>query len=197
MKIKNYKLLHYINLTLEIIPVVLFFVGSLYNIYLATALLMVGSIVGIYIYYLLNKKIAFLSLALAFLALVFGALTLIFHNDAIIKIKVTVLDLLLAIVFFSAAFWKKSIIQPINLKIAKRPSVFVVINNSWGVFFVCVAILNELVWRNYPTEEWVYFKVFGIASLVIIFALVQTVLLLLYTLIRKNRIEKKRENLAN
>ncbi|MGV3279165.1 inner membrane-spanning protein YciB [Rickettsiales bacterium LUAb2] len=194
---KKSNLLNLLNLSLELIPVILFFIGSIYSIFLATALLMVGSIASIIIYYMLNHKIPMLTVALAILALVFGALTLIFHDEKIIKIKVTVLDLLIAFVFFSAAYWKKNIIEPFTPKIARRPSIFVVINNLWGIFFVFVAILNEIIWRNFSTEKWVLFKVFGIMALVIIFALLQMVGLLIYALLRKQRIDKKRNSTIN
>lgn len=191
MKIQNPKLLNIISLGLEVIPILCFFLGNLYNIFLATALLMIGSIVSVIIFYKLNKKIPKLTLALSFLALIFGALTLIFHNEDIIKIKVTVLDIFLSIIFFSAAFWKKNIIHGFTPKIARHPSTFVIINNLWGVFFLGVAILNEFVWRNFSTKDWVYFKVFGIFSLVVIFALLQLVVILVIALIKEKGLLKK------
>jgi intracellular septation protein len=29
-------------------------------------------------------------------------------------------------------------------------------------FFLCLAALNEFVWRTQTTEAWVYFKTFGL-----------------------------------
>ncbi len=34
----------------------------------------------------------------------------------------------------------------------------------WGVFFFCLAALNEIVWRNVSTDIWVNFKVFGLRA---------------------------------
>lgn len=185
-------IINFINLGLELIPVVLFFIGGLWNIYMATAFLMVGSIVSIIIYYLINNKLPILTIALAILALLFGALTLIFHKSYIIKIKVTILNILIAIVFFSAAFWKKNIIAPITPRFARKPSVFIVINNSWGIFFVLMAITNEIVWRRISDQAWVYFKTFAIPSSVIIFGLIQVICILLYIFYRKNRLMNKK-----
>jgi intracellular septation protein len=47
----------------------------------------------------------------------------------------------------------------------------------WGLFFVGLAILNEVVWRNFSTDTWVSFKVFGIMPLTMIFGLSQVGLL--------------------
>lgn len=41
----------------------------------------------------------------------------------------------------------------------------------WGVFFFCLAAINEVVWRNFSTDTWVDFKVFGIMPLTIIFSM--------------------------
>ena len=47
----------------------------------------------------------------------------------------------------------------------------------WGVFFFCLAVLNEIVWRNFSTDVWVNFKVFGIMPLTMLFAGSQVYLL--------------------
>ena len=44
----------------------------------------------------------------------------------------------------------------------------------WGIFFLALAVLNELVWRNASTAAWVSFKVWGIIPLIFLFALAQT-----------------------
>jgi intracellular septation protein len=41
----------------------------------------------------------------------------------------------------------------------------------WGIFFAALAVLNEVVWRNFTTDQWVTFKVFGLMGLTLVFAL--------------------------
>jgi len=43
----------------------------------------------------------------------------------------------------------------------------------WAMFFVVLAILNEIVWRNTSTDDWVSFKVFAIMPLTILFSVLQ------------------------
>ncbi len=43
----------------------------------------------------------------------------------------------------------------------------------WALFFVFLAILNEVMWRGFSTDTWVAFKVFGIMPITFIFALAQ------------------------
>ena len=35
----------------------------------------------------------------------------------------------------------------------------------WVVFFLVMAVINEIVWRNFSEAAWVNFKVFGILPL--------------------------------
>jgi intracellular septation protein len=43
----------------------------------------------------------------------------------------------------------------------------------WTGFFVAMALLNEIVWRNFSEAAWVNFKVFGILPLTFLFAMAQ------------------------
>jgi intracellular septation protein len=52
----------------------------------------------------------------------------------------------------------------------------------WGIFFVVMAILNEIIWRNFSTDFWVSFKVFGFLPLTIIFTILQQNLIKKYSI---------------
>ena len=43
-----------------------------------------------------------------------------------------------------------------------------------GVFFLALAVLNEIVWRTVSTDAWVAFKTFGFIPITLIFAFAQT-----------------------
>ena len=47
----------------------------------------------------------------------------------------------------------------------------------WALFFVFLAVLNEIVWRSSSTDFWVSFKVFGIMPITMVFAIAQVGLL--------------------
>ena len=51
----------------------------------------------------------------------------------------------------------------------------------WALFFVAMAVLNELVWRNVSTNAWVSFKAFGFLPLTFLFALAQVPLMQRYS----------------
>jgi intracellular septation protein len=47
----------------------------------------------------------------------------------------------------------------------------------WTGFFLALAVLNEIVWRNVSTDTWVAFKVFGFLPLTLLFAVAQVPLM--------------------
>jgi Intracellular septation protein A len=50
----------------------------------------------------------------------------------------------------------------------------------WALFFLAMALVNELVWRNVSTNVWVSFKAFGFLPLTFLFALAQMPLIQRY-----------------
>ena len=52
----------------------------------------------------------------------------------------------------------------------------------WAFFFVFLAVLNEIIWRNFSTDFWVSFKVFGNMPITMVFAVAQVGLLQKYAL---------------
>lgn len=167
------------RLGLDLGPLLIFFIAFQWGgIFLATGTFMVAVLAALAVGYGLERRLSPMPLFTAVLVLIFGGLTLYLKNDTFIKMKPTVLyagfglallgGLLFKRVFvkyvFAAAFelseegWRKLTIR-------------------WGIFFLILAAVNELVWRSMPTAAWVKFKVFGIIPL-ILFALAQMPLVL-------------------
>ena len=47
----------------------------------------------------------------------------------------------------------------------------------WALFFLAMAVLNEIVWRTQSTDFWVSFKLFGAVPLTLVFGALQYPLL--------------------
>ena len=56
----------------------------------------------------------------------------------------------------------------------------------WALFFLALAVLNEIVWRTQSTDTWVAFKVFGVMPLTFVFAALQYPLLAKYDASKKS-----------
>lgn len=48
----------------------------------------------------------------------------------------------------------------------------------WAWFFIFLAVLNEVVWRNFSNDFWTTFKVFGVMPITIIFMVAQMPLIM-------------------
>lgn len=159
----------------------------------ATWFLVAGSAVGVVVGLVVEKRLALMPLIVGGFALVFGLLTLLTGDGLWVKIKVTVLNLSLAVALLGGRAMGK---QPLR---ALLGSVIPINDRAWriltvryGLFFLGVAVVNELVrsealvaWaaerlgRNdvEPADVWVSFRgVLWIASSV--FGLSQVPLIL-------------------
>ena len=52
----------------------------------------------------------------------------------------------------------------------------------WGVFFLFLALVNEVVWRSFSTDAWVAFKVWGIMPITLVFTFSQMPLIMRHSL---------------
>jgi intracellular septation protein len=171
-----------VKLLLELGPLALFFAAyGRFDIYVATGVLMASVLVTLAVSWATLRRIPVMPLVTAVIVLIFGSLTLIFHDETLIKIKPTALYLLFAGALFAGLALRKPI-----LKILFDGALHVTeegwrrLTWRWALFFVGLAILNELVWRTQSTDLWVKFKTFGFLPLTILFALAQAPLIMKY-----------------
>jgi intracellular septation protein len=124
--------------------------------------------------YIFTKKIPKVALFSGIILGIFGSLTIFFENEIFIKIKPTIVNLLFAGVLIYGNLSKKPLIS--NLlegQIRMSNAAWLILSRRWAIFFIFLAILNEVIWRGFPTEFWVKFKVFGIMPLSMIFTFFQ------------------------
>ncbi|MGI9416152.1 MAG: septation protein A [Hyphomicrobiales bacterium] len=165
------------KLVLEAGPLlVLFVVNLIYGIIPATAAFMVATLVALVVSYAIDRYIPKMPLIAAGFVAVFGGLTLWFNDDTFIKIKPTVVSVLFGGVLLGGYVVRSS---PLKLMLGTVLELteqgWRTLTLRWALFFFFLAVVNELVWRNFSTDAWVSFKVFGILPLTMVFAIVQTV----------------------
>ncbi len=149
---------------LDFIPIVLFFVGyKLYDIYVATAVLMAATVVQTLIIYQMDRKVSTMQKATLGMILAFGALTLYLHDERFIKWKPSVLYLAIAIAL-AVAVWvfKKSFLKiMLGAQIELPDRVWMRLNVAWILYSLFMAVVNGYVALNFSTEAWVDFKLWG------------------------------------
>ena len=170
------------KLALELGPLVVFFIANARaDIFAATAWFMGAMVVSLLLSWLLLHKIAVMPLVTAAVVLVFGGLTLALKDDTFIKMKPTVVNALFAAVLLGGLLFKQSLLRFVFGDVYKlKPAGWTILTLRWGLFFVVFAVLNEVVWRNFPTDFWVAFKVWATMPLTVIFAMFQLPVLTKY-----------------
>ena len=168
------------RLALDLGPLLIFFATyTRLGIFKATAVFMAAVVIALVLDWIFEKKLSPIPLFTAILVGIMGGLTLYLQNSIFIKIKPTILYaafglLLLAGLRFNRLFIKYVFAQAFELDDTGWKKLTV----RWGIFFLCLAVLNEAVWRSTSEANWVKFKVFAILPLIFLFALAQTPLVL-------------------
>ena len=169
---------------LEMGPLLLFFVVNyFYGIFTGTAVLVLSTIISLILSQIIFKTIPMIAAFGCLAVVLFGSLTLIFDNDLFIKLKPTVVSLIIALLLIIGTLMGKN-----PLALIMKSSIN--LNNEgwrkltwlWIVMFVIMAVANEIAWRNLSTDQWVSFKAFGIPILSVLFGLLSLPILKNYQL---------------
>lgn len=154
---------------------VAFFIGySVGGIHTATLYMLIVSVASLGIYYLINRKIYNFSLISSGILLVSASITLITGNAVFIKVKPTILYVVFAIAFYFSATKERPLMKYIlSSALPLQESSWRILSYRFAGFFTAMAIINEIVWRNFEEVTWVKFKVFGAIPITLIFILLQ------------------------
>lgn len=160
---------------LDFLPILLFFVAfKTYDIYVATAVIMVATTVQMGILYKLDGHLQTMHKVTLGLVLGFGALTLAFHDERFVKFKPTVLYAFMALALgFGLWVMKKSFLKSMmGSQLSLPDAVWRKLTVVWVGYAVFMAGLNAYVAYALTTEQWVNFKIWGYA-IPLVFLLVQ------------------------
>ncbi len=171
-----------LKLVFDLGPLALFFfANSRYGIFAATATFMVAVLAALAVSYAMTRHLPIMPVVTAVIVVVFGGLTLILHDATFIKVKPTIIYALFGAVLLGGLFFNKPLLGVVF------DSLFHLTKEGWrkltwrwALYFFVLAVLNEIVWRNFSTNAWVDFKVFGVTPLTFVFAALQTPLLKRY-----------------
>ncbi|MDD1621087.1 MAG: septation protein A [Methylococcaceae bacterium] len=161
---------------LEFFPIILFFVAyKLYDIYIATAVVIVATIVQVLTYWFMYRKVETMQWITLGLILVMGGATLYLQDEQFIKWKLSIIEWLFGSAFLASQFiGNKTFIERMMGANLELPAlIWKRLNLSWALFFIGVGFLNLYVMSNYSTDDWVSFKTFGVPGLMLVFIAVQ------------------------
>lgn len=151
-------------------------------IFIATGLFMAATAISLVASWLLVRSLPIMPLVSGIVVFVFGALTLFLQNDTFIKMKPTIVNALFAAVLLGGLAFGKSLLGYVFDSAFKLDAGgWRKLTLRWGLFFIFLAVANEVVWRTFSTDTWVAFKVWGIMPITIIFTMSQMPLIMRHT----------------
>ena len=176
-----------LKLVLDIGPLVLFFAAnSKFGIFAATGAFMAAALLALAVAYVMTRRIEGMTLVTAVIVVVFGSLTLVLHDATFIKLKPTIIYLLFGGTLLGGLLLGKPLLGLLfDQMFHLTEEGWRKLTWRWALFFFALAMLNEIVWRNFSTDFWVSFKVFGAVPLTFLFGALQMPLINKYAVERK------------
>lgn len=157
-------------------------------ILIATAFFMAATAISLSVSWLLTRSLPIMPLVSAVVDFVFGALAIWLQDKTFAFMKPTIINSLFGAVLLGGLLFGKSLLAYVFDTAFKLDAEgWRKLTFRWGLFFFFLAVVNEVVWRNFSENTWLYFKVWGIMPITLVFTFSQM------PLIMRHSVEEKAE----
>jgi intracellular septation protein len=189
----------WVKMVLEIGPLIVFFGtfqwfkgapvtfgGVEYDaVVVATAVFAPAILLSLGASWALERKLPRMATVTAIVVVIFGGLTLILNDDTFIKMKPTIVNGLFALGLGFGLLQGRSYLKFLMGDVLPLSDEgWMIFTKRWAVFFLFLAVLNEVIWRTQSTDFWVSFKTFGNMPLTLGFMATQ------YPLLKRHLLEE-------
>lgn len=158
-------------------------------IFIATALFMAATLLSLAVSYAIARTVPIMPLVSGAVVLVFGVLTLYLKDDTFIKMKPTIVNTLFGSTLLIGLYFGRSFLKLVfDAAFQLDEDGWKKLTLRWGLFFFVLAILNEVVWRNFSTDFWVTFKVWAVMPITLLFTFSQLPLMMKHSLEKKDEV---------
>ena len=164
-----------LKMLLDLGPLVVFFAVNYMtgDFMLAVKVLVGTTVVALAAGWILERRVSMMALVGCVAVAFFGGLSVYFENDLFIKIKPTVLTVLLAAVIAGGRLIGRNPLGAImGAQLRMSDAGWRAISWLWVAMFLTTALANEIAWRSMSTDDWVTFKVFGITAISLVFTVI-------------------------
>ena len=186
-----------LKMALEIGPLMVFFFGNLRGEWLAktfpaltavggplliaTALFMVATVISLIVSKIVFKHLPIMPFVSGIVVLVFGGLSIWLQDETFIKMKPTIINTLFGVVLLGGLALRKNPLKLLLGDAVKMPEEgWRKLTLNYGLFFLTLAAINEVVWRTQPDDIWVVFRFPGLLILSVLFSFAQVPLMMKY-----------------
>jgi intracellular septation protein len=188
-----------LKLALELGPLLIFFFANLRGpwlvekfpvlaslggpLFVATALFMAATVISLVISKVVLRHLPIMPFVSGIVVLIFGSLSIYLQDETFIKMKPTIINSLFGLTLLGGLLFGKSLLGYVfNAAFQLDAEGWRKLTVRWGVFFLFLAVLNEVVWRNFSDDTWVAFKVWGTMPITILFTLAQMPVIMKHTI---------------
>ena len=150
------------------------------NVLLSTAVFMAATTVAILVSWIVYRKLSPLLLFSGAMVLGFGGLTLWLQDPQFIQMKPTAYYLLVAVILGFGMFTGRPTIKLVlgHAYPGLTDLGWSKLTRNWAIFFVAMAIANELVWRTTSMSFWLGYKLWGAMPATLLFAIANVPMLM-------------------
>jgi len=118
----------------------------------ASVLALIGGLIA-------EKRIAWIPLVSCLITIPMTILTVVFHDATFVKIKMTIVDVLIGGILLGALAFRK---QPLKLLLGEalklKETAWPKLTIYYALFYLAMAVVNEIVWRTQSDEFWMTWK---------------------------------------
>ena len=182
------------QLMIDVGPILVFFavnflapVPPALKIFVATGAFMAAMVAAMIYSALRFGRISPLLWFSGILVVLMGGVTLWLHDETFIKVKPTLYYLFVAALLGFGLMTGRALLK--NVLGSAYPGLdddgWRKLTRNWALFFLFMAALNELVWRNSSTDFWIGFKLWGALPLTFLFAAANIPMLLKHGLAKE------------
>ncbi len=167
-------------------PLVLFFGAyMLSGLMAATAVIVVTSLLALALTWFYERRVPLMPLVTAAVVSVFGGLTLWLQDETFIKMKPTIIYVLFAAILGGGLCFGRALFKPLlGSALQLEDEGWNKLTLRWAIFFLLMAVLNEVVWRTQDNQTWVVFKTFVNLPITLVFVACQ------FPLLQKHSLEQ-------
>lgn len=173
---------------LELGPIVLFFVGYFLlrnrsfdvggaeysGFIVVTALFVPLMAAATFALWRLTGHLSRMQVVTLLLVILFGGLTVWLNDERFFKMKPTIIYLLFAGILGFGLLRGRSYLRLVMEELVPlQREGWMKLTRRVTLFFLGLALANELVWRTMSTEAWVSFKTFGLTAAIFVFFALQ------------------------
>ncbi|MEZ2223059.1 septation protein A [Rhizobium sp. RCC_161_2] len=198
-----------LKLVLELGPLMVFFFANMRGewlaakvpalaivggpLFIATALFMLATVISLVGSKVVLGHLPIMPLVSGVVVLAFGGLAIYLQNETFIKMKPTIINALFGVVLLGGLAFGKSLLGYVfNAAFQLDAEGWRKLTIRWGLFFLFLAVLNEVSWRGFnwlylpdvktADNYWVASKTWGTMAITILFTLSQMPLIMKHTI---------------